>query len=458
MTVPVQIPVTNHVGNGVTNTFPYTFRLLDAVDLVVMVNGSPKVLGAEYTVTGLGADSGGNVVFSTIPANLSAIALVRRVARKRDTDYQYAGDFQSNTVNEDFDRLVMMAQDTATAVESALRMPAGDPSSGLLPDAAGRALKFFGFDASGNIALAPMTAGDATALALLLASYLLPGQGAGAVGHSTAVTYPPNTVGDRLKTLGESINPNLVVNGNFAINQRVYATGTPTTVANQPTLDRWRVVVSGQSITFGAASPDRVVTAPSGGMEQSIQPDGPVAYVAGGVYTLSWVGTATATVNGNAITNGGNTAPLAANTPITIRFSSGTVSKVQFNAGTVALPFERRGDLELFYCEADYQKSYALGTAPGTNTTVGAYLGSGNVAATISTNIRLGRPMRLAPIVSPWDTNGNANALISFTSGGTQQTRSAAASAQTTHGFNINSDVLGTDVLITGHWVAATGL
>ncbi|MDQ0035839.1 hypothetical protein J2W30_003607 [Variovorax boronicumulans] len=458
MTVSVQTPYTNHVGNGVTATFPYTFRVLDAVDLVVMVNGSTKVLGTDYTVTGLGVETGGNVVFSVIPASLAPISLVRRVARKRDTDYQYSGDFQSDTVNKDLDRIVMMQQDNDIALQNALRLPAGDAASGLLPDAAGRALKFFGFDASGNIVLAPMSVGDATALALLLASYLLPTQGAGAVGYSPSVTYGPNTVGDKINQLGLATSPNLVVNGNFAINQRAYVTGTPTVAPGQVTLDRWNVVVPTQSVAFSAASPDRVVTAPAGGIEQTIQPSGPVSNIEGGVYTLTWEGTATATVNGVSIAKGGNTGTLPANTAITLRFFSGTVGKVQFNAGTVALPFERRGDMELFYCQADYQKSYAIGTPPGSVTTTGAFLASGNAAATISTDIRLGRPMRVAPVVSLWDTNGNASSVISFDSAGTQQTRSAGASSQTTQGFNINSGALGTDVLITGHWAAATGL
>lgn len=131
---------------------------------------------------------------------------------------------------------------------------------------------------------------------------------------------------------------NLLINANGAMNQRGYTTGAATAGANQYTLDRWRVVTSGQSVAFGAASPDRTMTAPAGGLEQPIEG----AMVVGGVYTLSWTGTATATVNGAAITNGGNTASLPANTNVTVRFSGGTVSTPQFELGTVATPFERR--------------------------------------------------------------------------------------------------------------------
>jgi hypothetical protein len=41
---------------------------------------------------------------------------------------------------------------------------------------------------------------------------------------------------------------NLVINGNFAINQRAYVSGAATSGANQYTLDRWRVVTSGSAV------------------------------------------------------------------------------------------------------------------------------------------------------------------------------------------------------------------
>ena len=146
---------------------------------------------------------------------------------------------------------------------------------------------------------------------------------------------------------------NLLINAGGWVNQRVYVTGTATTGANQYTLDRWRVVTSGQSVAFGAASPDRTMTAPAGGLEQVIEG----ASVIGGVYTLSWTGTATATVNGAAITNGGNTASLPANTNVTVRFIGGTVTLPQFELGTVATPFERRlPGVEMALCQRFYQK------------------------------------------------------------------------------------------------------
>jgi hypothetical protein len=247
---------------------------------------------------------------------------------------------------------------------------------------------------------------------------------------------------------------NLMVNGTGAVNQRVYVSGTNTTTANQVTLDRWRVVTSGQNITFGAAGPDRTITAPAGGVEQVIE----AGWIEGGVYTLSWSGTATATVNGAVIANGAQTSSLTANTAATIRFSGGTFTKAQFELGTVATPFERRPPtVELLLCQRDYAKSYAIGTTPGAAGAPGRYWFAGNAGSSIAGSIYLPVPMRAAPTVTLWDGNGTVNCTASFSAGGVATAgRSAGVANITDHSFEISATV-GSDVVITGQWSAGTG-
>lgn len=160
---------------------------------------------------------------------------------------------------------------------------------------------------------------------------------------------------------------NLLVNPMFAVNQRGYVSGTATVVANQYTLDKWRIVTSGQSVTFGAAGPNRTVTFPAGGGEQRIE----AAAVLGGPYTLSWVGTGTAKVNGVAVLNGDPVA-LPANTAVTVQFV-GQVGKVQLELGTAVTPFEMRPPaVELSLCQRYYEKGSA---------TLNGYQLAGNGAA-----------------------------------------------------------------------------
>jgi hypothetical protein len=154
---------------------------------------------------------------------------------------------------------------------------------------------------------------------------------------------------------------NLIINGNFAVNQRAYVSGTNTTGANQYTLDRWYVITSGQNITFTTSGNGRLVTAPAGGLGHVIIG----ASVAGGTYVINWTGTATCTVDGAAKSKGA-TFTLTANTNATVIFSSGTVGEVQIEPGTVVTAFEPRPyELEKALCQATYRKSgvVAAGTA-----------------------------------------------------------------------------------------------
>lgn len=168
---------------------------------------------------------------------------------------------------------------------------------------------------------------------------------------------------------------NLIINGNPAINQRAYVSGTATGGANQYTLDRWRVVTSGQNLAFTTSNGVVTCTAPAGGVEQVIEG----ASILGGTHVLSWVGTATATVNGSAVTNGG-TVSLTGGSNATVRFSGGTFSYAQLEFGTVATPFERRPyGVELMLCRRYYQTVSGVGLAGGFTTTTG-YIGAGSFA------------------------------------------------------------------------------
>ena len=143
---------------------------------------------------------------------------------------------------------------------------------------------------------------------------------------------------------------NLLINGNLAINQRAYVSGTATGAANQYTLDRWRVVTSGQSLTFTASGNGNSMTAPAGGVEQVIEG----ANIGGGTYVLGWTGTATASVNGTARTKG-ESFTLPANTNATVRLIGGTASLVQLEPGGTVTPFEQRPyGMELAMCQRYY--------------------------------------------------------------------------------------------------------
>jgi hypothetical protein len=106
--------VASHGGN----TYPFAFKIFDASELVVKVDGTAKTLGLDYTVT-ITAEpgEGGSIIFQPgyiPPAGTLTVEGERSVTTDRSTDYQEAGGFRQNVVDKDFDRLVMMAQDGKT--------------------------------------------------------------------------------------------------------------------------------------------------------------------------------------------------------------------------------------------------------------------------------------------------------------------------------------------------------
>lgn len=270
---------------------------------------------------------------------------------------------------------------------------------------------------------------------------------AASLANLNAIAGQAGGVGDR----------NLLINGNFALNQRAYVSGVAAGAGNQYALDRWRIVNAGSAITFGAGTPDVIVTVPSGGIEQPIE----AGMMAGGVYTLSWSGTATATVNGVAITNGGNTGTLTANTIAVVKFVSGTVTRAQFELGTAATPYQRRQlQAELALCQRFYCKSYQYPVVPGTNTGVtGGGEDSGFFGITpssISCSARFPVTMRISnPAVSSYDALGNGTAFATtFTGGAVQQNNQPATLDNLSErGFKAFVSV-NTPARIFFHWTA----
>lgn len=152
-------------------------------------------------------------------------------------------------------------------------------------------------------------------------------------------------------SMGASGFRNKVINGDFRVNQRAYASGAATTV-NQYTLDRWKV--SGTAgITFVTLNGKKTVTIPAGQtLKQIIEGFNLTA----GDYVLSWGGTAQARINSGPYGASGSVkVSLTGGLDTTIEFSAGTLEFVQFEMGSVSTPFENRHyGYELGLCQRYY--------------------------------------------------------------------------------------------------------
>ncbi len=156
---------------------------------------------------------------------------------------------------------------------------------------------------------------------------------------------------------------NRIINANFAVNQRAYASGTAL-AAGSYAHDRWRAGASGCTYAFTTAKPDTTITISAGTLLQVVED----ANLEGGTYMLSWTGTATARAYQGSASGSYAASPLvltgvAAGTATTIEFSTGSLGRVQLEPGPVVTPFERRPvGAELALCQRYYWRRNSVGT------------------------------------------------------------------------------------------------
>jgi len=200
---------------------------------------------------------------------------------------------------------------------------------------------------------------------------------------------------------------NLLLNSNFAINQRAYVSAA-NLASGSYGFDRWKSNFTNTTLTFTASTQGQSLTINSGGGLQQVIEQG---LVPSGTYTLSWTGTATARVY-----NSGGTPPSYAASPVTftadgtanvvVEFTASggtrTVSKVQFNSGTgttwaLATPTLQS---ELAACQRYYQRVVAASS--GTPYTV---LGTGTANGTATCFIKVYFPVSMRTAPSAVDTS-----------------------------------------------------
>lgn len=128
MTVSTEVDHNDYTGNGVTTSFPYTFRIFHKSDLVVQVvdlseNITELTLDTDYTVTGAGGYTGGNVVLSLPLANGYQISISRELPVTQETDLRNQGKFFAEVHEDALDKLTMLIQQAISWLRLSLRKP-----------------------------------------------------------------------------------------------------------------------------------------------------------------------------------------------------------------------------------------------------------------------------------------------------------------------------------------------
>jgi len=114
MTVSTETNHNEYTGNGVTTSFPYTFRIFKQADLVVFTSANDgediKILrvDTDYTVIGAGSARGGNVVLKAPLASGVQISISRELPATQETSLRNQGKFFPEVHEDAFDKLTML--------------------------------------------------------------------------------------------------------------------------------------------------------------------------------------------------------------------------------------------------------------------------------------------------------------------------------------------------------------
>ena len=100
-----------YTATGGQTVFNYNFEIIATGDISVFKGDTRLAISTDYTLTGVGNESGGTVTLVVGATTGDIITIYRSTAQERLTDYQNSGDFLSDEVNADFDRIWAVIQE-----------------------------------------------------------------------------------------------------------------------------------------------------------------------------------------------------------------------------------------------------------------------------------------------------------------------------------------------------------
>jgi hypothetical protein len=162
MTISSTTVKNSYSGDGSNDTFVYGFKIFASSDLQVIIRSATgtettKTLTTDYTVTGVGTASGGNVVFeaAAIPTATETVVLIRNVPQTQAIDYIANDPFPAETHEEGLDRATMTIQQMQEEINRSIKLSKTNTmtSTEFAVAAADRANKILAFDSTGEISV-----------------------------------------------------------------------------------------------------------------------------------------------------------------------------------------------------------------------------------------------------------------------------------------------------------------
>lgn len=140
-----------YTGSAGVGPYSFSFEILANTDIAVYKNSTLLTLTTNYTVT-INSNGTGSVTLVVAATGADNITLVGDRAIARATDFVTGGDLFANSLNDEFDSLVIFSQQTDEKAERGLKAPVTDPTdiNMVLPSKTSRAGKTLAFDSLGN--------------------------------------------------------------------------------------------------------------------------------------------------------------------------------------------------------------------------------------------------------------------------------------------------------------------
>lgn len=229
-----------YTANGSNTTFAYSFKVFDDDDLDVYVDNTLKSKTTDYSVTGVGNASGGNIIFTTAPANATIVTIVRDEPFVQEIEYVEGDDFPAAAHEEGLDRSLLRDLTLKETLDRALTIPVTSSLTTIeLPEPEANTLLGWNGDATElvNVTLNPVTTGNTSIAGTLSAT--------GAVTFSTTLSAGATTLGATSITGGLDNNSGGITeagaisgattinaSGNATIGGNLAVTGTATIGGN----------------------------------------------------------------------------------------------------------------------------------------------------------------------------------------------------------------------------------
>ena len=200
-----------YTGNGSTDAFAYDFYVEASTEIVVTLTSTTSVdstvSASDYSVSGVGSASGGNVTMDTPPALNEKLTITRLVPATQLVDLQNLGTVQPDIIEGELDKLTRTLQDQQTDISSALKLsPSASAVDLLVPvpvadrylawNAAADALENKDIASVSAISLPVPVASGGTGTDTLTDGGVLLGNGTGAVQAMAVLADGAMIVGD----------------------------------------------------------------------------------------------------------------------------------------------------------------------------------------------------------------------------------------------------------------------